>query len=193
MGGDICTICCGTEREQTVHCPLECEYLQESRRHNTAPTMSLDDFPNKDIRVSEEFLETHRSLLFWLTVSLTRAALETPNVIDNDVKTALDALIKTYRTLQSGLIYESRPDNPIAGAIYERVQAAVEEYRKRLAEERGMSSVRDAEVLGILAFLQRLEIQFNNGRRLGRAFIDNLRTSFPVQPPESQQEPSIIL
>jgi hypothetical protein len=155
--------------------------------------MSMDEFPNKDIRVTEEFLQSQQPLLIWLSVSLMRAALETPNVIDNDVKTALDALIKTYRTMQTGLIYESRPNNPLAGAIFERFQAAVEEYRKRVAEHTGVQSVRDSEVLGILAFLQRLEIQLNNGRRLGRAFVDHLRSSFPVQPSPAQQEPSIIL
>ena len=34
--GDICSICCGTEREVTVDCPLDCEYLQEARRHDKA-------------------------------------------------------------------------------------------------------------------------------------------------------------
>ena len=31
--GDICSLCCGTEREVTVNCPLDCEYLQEARKH----------------------------------------------------------------------------------------------------------------------------------------------------------------
>ena len=29
----ICSICCGTEREVTVDCPLDCEFLQEARQH----------------------------------------------------------------------------------------------------------------------------------------------------------------
>ena len=156
------------------------------------PVMNMDDFPNKDIRVTEEFLTAHQTLLMWLTVSLLRVSLGTPNVIDNDVKTALEALVKTYRTRQSGLYYESRPENPIAAAVFARMQAAVEEFRKEAAERTGMQTVRDVDVLGILAFLQRLEIQFNNGRRLGRGFIDHLRVSFPTTP-EEQSTPSIIV
>ena len=32
--GNICTLCCGTEREVTVDCPLDCEYLQEAHRQD---------------------------------------------------------------------------------------------------------------------------------------------------------------
>ena len=55
-----------------------------------------------------------------------------------------------------------------------------------------MQSVRDADVLGILVFLQRLEIQHNNGRRLGRAFIDFLRTNFPAKEP-AEDVPSLLV
>ena len=40
--------------------------------------------------------------------------------------------------------------------------------------------MRDADLLGVLVFLQRLELQHNNGRRRGRAFFDFLRATFPA-------------
>jgi hypothetical protein len=79
--------------------------------------------------------------------------------------------------LQSGLYYASRPENPIAAAVYDRMQASVEELRKANIEK--MKSVREVDILGIFAFLQRVEIQNRNGRRLGRTFIDFLRVHFP--------------
>ena len=100
-------------------------------------------------------------------------------------------LVRTYRTLQSGLYYEARPTNPIAGAIFARMQERIEEFRKRAAEGSGVS-VRDVDVLGVFAFLQRLEIQHNNGRPLGRAFIDFLRHQFP-EPVSAESNPSLIL
>jgi len=42
-----------------------------------------------------------------------------------------------------------------------------------------METLRDADVLGTLVFLERLQIQHNNRRRRGRAFLDFLRTYFP--------------
>ena len=94
------------------------------------------------------------------------------------MREALEALIRTYRTLQSGVYYETRPQNPLAGAIYSAMQNAVAELRRMEQEGRGVAHTRDAQVLGLLVFLQRLELDRNNGRRLGRAFIDFLRSFF---------------
>src|ERR1043165_6198271 len=71
--GDICSICCGTEREVTVDCPFECEYLQESRKHHKSPDLDPAQVPNLDIRVSEKFLEERESLLAFLGTALLRA------------------------------------------------------------------------------------------------------------------------
>jgi len=98
-----------------------------------------------------------------------------------DAREGLESLIKTYRTLESGLIYETRPPNPYAAEIQEALKQTVDELRKRLAENSGMQTLRDADVLGALVFLQRLELQHNNGRRRGRAFVDFLRAYFPAQ------------
>src|SRR5689334_20598294 len=144
--GDICTICCGTEREMTVNCPLECEYLQEARIREKPPVLNADDFPNRDIRVGDEFLRKHEPLLMVLAATIVRSALEYDGTIDYDVRDALDALIRTYRTLQSGLVYESRPANPMAANIYARVQDAVEDLRRRVQEHTGMNSIRDVDV-----------------------------------------------
>jgi hypothetical protein len=190
--GDICPICCGSEREQTVHCPLDCEYLQESRRHEKLPDVDPDAFPHRDIRISEDFLRENESLLVYCAVALMTAALEIPDTLDSDVKEALEALVRTYRTLQSGLYYEARPANPIAAAVFEQMQARIDDFRKHAAEHAGMPVVRDSAVLGVLAFLQRLEIQHNNGRRLGRAFIDFLRMQFPKTSAGNLQ-PSLIV
>jgi hypothetical protein len=107
--------------------------------------------------------------------------MEKEHAVDVDAHQALDALIRTYRTLESGLIYETKPQNVYAARLQEALQASIEELRKNLAQESGVHSLRDAELLGALVFLQRLEMQHNNGRRRGRAFFDFLRAYFPAQ------------
>jgi hypothetical protein len=174
-----------------VHCPLDCGYLRESRKHDPLPDVSMDDFPNQDVKVTEQFLREQEPLLVWLGVQTMRAALEVSNAVDADVREALDALIRTYRTLQSGLYYESKPANTIAALIAESLQARIEEFRKVVSERTGVRTLRDLDVLGVLVFLQRLAIQHNNGRRLGRAFIDFLRGQFPA--PEVREQSSILL
>jgi hypothetical protein len=190
--GDICTICCGTEREVTVHCPLDCEFLRDARKHDKTPEVNPDQFPNRDIQVSEDFLHENEELLVYLGRHLTIAALES-DAIDTDIREALDALIRTYRTLQSGVYYESRPQNAMAATVYAALQNAVAEVRRQESEQRGVPRTRDAQVLGLLVFLQRLELDRNNGRRLGRAFIDFMQDFFQPGPEQQTQTSSLIL
>jgi len=173
--GDICTLCCGAEREVTVDCPLDCPYLQEARKHERTEPVNPDEFPNKDIRLTEEFLGDHESLVVGASKSLMLAAFDTPGAVDGDVRDALDALIRTQRTLQSGVYYESRPVNALANRIFSATQTGLEEFRKNEREELGMLRTRDTDVLNVLVFLQRLALDRNNGRPRGRAFLDFLR------------------
>ena len=167
-----------------MDCPLECEYLQEARLHDRPAAISAEDFPNQDIKLSEDFIRKQEHLVLWLGLALARV-METRKAVDSDAREGLDALIRTYRTRESGLIYETRPQNPYAADVQEELKKSIEELNKRLAESSGMHTIRDADVLGTLVFLQRLELQHNNGRRRGRAFFDFLRTYFPPQPAAS--------
>jgi hypothetical protein len=194
VAGDICPVCCGTERENTVNCPLECPYLREARLREPDPDVDPREFPNQDIRVDEQFLHRNEPLLLFLASGLATAALrDKSHAIDLDVREALAALVSTYRALQSGLYYNVKPDNPIAGRILEAVQNRIREIDEVL--KKNNSVLRDSDVLGVLAFLQRLEIQKNNRRRKSRAFIDFLREFFPPEPPPDPEQPksSLIL
>jgi hypothetical protein len=188
--GDICPVCCGTERENTVSCPLDCPYLREARAREKDPNVDPRTFPNQDIKVEEDFLRRNEPLLIYIAGTLAQAALETGGAIDLDAREAIDSLVRTYRTLQTGLVYEFRPENPIAG----RIQSAVQERIRYIEEElkRNHSTLRDSDVLGVLVFLQRLELQKNNLRSRSRAFIDFLREFFPPEP-RKETESSLIL
>jgi len=186
VGGDICPVCCGTEREVTIDCPSECEYLQEARLREPAAPVNTDDLPNKDIQLSEKFLREQEHAVVWLSNALTRA-MEAHKAVDSDAREALEALIRTYRTLESGLIYETRPQNPYAGAVQAALKEAVEELRKRMTEASGLYALRDADVLGVLVFLERLGISHSNTRPRGRAFYDFLRGYFPENAAPSLQ------
>jgi hypothetical protein len=181
VDGDICPTCCGAERENTIDCPSECVYLQEARLHERPLPIDPEDIPNKDIQLSEEFLEKNEDTVLWLTLALIRA-MKAQKAVDGDAREALGALIRTYRTLESGLIYETRPQNPYAAAIQEALKLSIEDLRQRMAESSGSYTLRDADVLGTLVFLERLELQHHNGRPRGRGFFDFLRTSFPESP-----------
>ena len=154
---------------------------------NDRPTFDPALLPNQDIEVTEDFLRDNEVLLAFLSVAVFEGVMESPGVTDWDVRQALDALVATWRTVQSGIYYETRPTNLYAAAITSHVQTVIEEVRQKEAQERGVSSIRDADILGVLAFLQRLEYTRNNGRKRSRAFIDFLG-GFYVPPMEAGAE-----
>jgi hypothetical protein len=169
-----------------VDCPYDCEYLQEARRHERSAPVDPDAFPNRDIRVSEDFLRDHEPLLAAAARALMQAAFETAGAVDSDVREAIEALIRTYRTLQSGVYYETVPDNVLASQISRSAREALEQYRQEETKNMGMTHTRDAEVLTTLVFLQRLELDRHNDRPRGKAFLDFLRSFFS---PENEAAP----
>jgi hypothetical protein len=170
----------------TVDCPFDCEYLQEARRRERPPDIDPKSTPNQDIKITEQFLANQEELLVFCGRTLLAAALEVP-AIDYDVREAIESLIRTYRTLESGLIYETRPSNPLAAHIQQRLQEGIAGFRQELTQRTGMNTVRDADVLGVLVFLERLELHHNNQRKKGKAFLDHLRIFFPAQPETPRQ------
>jgi hypothetical protein len=105
---------------------------------------------------------------------------------------ALEALIQTHRTLESGLVYETRAENTVAASIQRSVGDELSEYQKLRAERDPLSPVRNNEILGVLVFLHRLGGQNRNGRPRGRMYLDLLRHAVPPARVE-ERAPGIIL
>lgn len=190
--GDICTICCGTEREVTLSCPLECEYLHEAHRHEKPIEVPESEISNPGVLVTEEFIRTHEELLLFCIFSLVQAALKAAGAVDSDVIAALEALVQTQRTLESGLVYETRPENSIAASVQRSFAASVAEYEKLRTQREGLGHIRNADLLAVLVFLHRLGQQNQNGRPRGRMYLDLLRQMLPESGIE-ERRPSIIL
>ncbi|MCC7174638.1 MAG: hypothetical protein IT159_05535 [Bryobacterales bacterium] len=175
---EICAVCCGESREVTLDCPFDCPYLEEARRHDRTLAIDPESLPNRDIEVSETFMEDNAVLFNVLGGAIAGIGSATPGATDHDIREALDAMIRTCRTRDSGLIYETRPTNLIAAGIQRRLSEEIDEARRQLRERQGLSTVRDADVLGVLVMFQRIELSYNNGRPRSRAFLDFLRRGF---------------
>lgn len=118
--------------------------------------------------------------------------MRTPNSVDTDVLAALEALIRTHRTLESGLVYETRAENSIAASVQRSFAASLADYQELRAEREPLSSYRNSEILAVLVFLRRLGQQNQNGRPRGRMYLDLLRHMVP-EPGVEARAPSIIL
>jgi len=192
LHADICTICCGTEREVSISCPLECQYLREAHQREKALPVDPKDVFDPDVDVSEDFVREHEEFLLFAIYSLVEAALRTPGAVDSDALEALEALIKTQRTAESGLIYESHPENLVAAAVQRAFSGSLADYQKIRSERAALSPLRGKEILGVLVFLRRFGQLNLNGRPRGRMFLDLLRHMTPQQRID-ERAPSIIL
>jgi hypothetical protein len=124
-------------------------------------------------------------------VSLVHAALRTVSATDADALEALEALIKTYRTAESGLLYETRPVNTIAAAVQRAFSESLADYQKVRAERESLH-FRDAEILTVLVFLRRMGQQNQNGRPRGRMYLHLLNDMTPATAGD-ERAPSLIV
>ncbi len=183
LGKSICPQCCGEEREETIACPYNCEFLNQSRDRERLRELKQEEIPHPEIIVKEEFLRDHEPLVLVVAAAIAEAGDKLEGLVDNDTRETLESLVQTYRTLGSGLIFEGKPKNPIAAALHEQVQLRVAEFRQRIEAQAGYAAILDSHVLGVLIFLQRMELQLNNNRRRGRSFLDALRHFIPPPMP----------
>ena len=187
---EICGICCGEQREETINCPLDCEYLQMAREHENQQN-DPHGLPNPEFHATDGFIRQNLDFIVALQQPILASALQV-NAIDSDVREALDGLVRTYRTMESGLYYDSRPTNPIASAVFDAIQQRVADIRKS-ENERGLHKLTDGLVLKLLMFLHQMEYTLNNGRKRGRAFIDQIRISTAGASDVLQRDPASLI
>jgi len=189
---EICPQCCGQEREETLDCPLDCPFLIEARQREKRAGIDPEKFPYKDIRVSETFLRQNEDLLTALGRFVAAAAAQTPGVADSDAREALDALARTYKSLQSGVYYQTMPGSGPAQGMVAQIQEMLQQFRAAETERTGVTRIRDVDVLGLLVFLLRMAMDEDNGRKRGRRFLTSLYTHFPPAGPLGPQAPLIV-
>ena len=178
VSGEICTICCGEKREVTVSCPLDCPYLIESREREFAGRLTPATFPYKEIEVESHDLRENSGLLIIVGSALFEAANAEAGAYDSDVQAALDSLIRTQKTMDSGIYYETRPDTVPARHVASALREAIEEFRNEENERAGFTRTRDKDVLTILVFLYRMALDRDNRKPRGRAFVSFLADHF---------------
>ena len=161
-------MCCAEGREETINCPLDCEYLKDAHRHAKEQKIDFASLPNHDIEITEEFLQRNEILLAFVAIAIYEGAIGAEGATDWDVREGLQSLIAKYRGT------EGATENQLAVAIAGKIESRIADMRERETAASGKTSIEDQALLGVLAFLQRLEYSHNNGRKRCRAFIDFL-------------------
>ena len=187
-GDSICAICCGTEREVTIDCPADCPYLVASRKYDADRRQAeRPSIPFADVRLPDDFAQSHAPLMMALLSSIWRYAREHRQMVDTDVIAALQALAESYRTLSSGLYYEKLPDYLYQRELYQALKGTLEEFQQVETQRRGLASIRNSDIRDALIFLTQFSALRANGRPKGRAFLDFIATELA---PEASTQPA---
>jgi hypothetical protein len=194
-GEKICAIDCGTEREVTIDCPIDCSYLAAGHRWEQSHSKAIaeSEVPFPEVSFPPDLIRTQQALLAGLGYSVLIYAADQRPLTDAEVFSAVQALAETRRTLLSGIYYERPPDNPIASGLYAAIAKYIDDEKKHAAEHPEFPALKDTEVFHLLVFFLRFGKLRSNGRPRTRAFIGFLRSQFPQEAAASKQESRIIL
>lgn len=196
VNGNICAQCCGTEREVSIDCPLDCTYLRESRKYEREKPTKLDELPFKDVALSDNFVYEFEMFIGQIGYHIMHYALQNPRTVDQEIIDALDKLVRTYQTEQSGIYYESLPEESGALGLFREVKLFIDGLQKQQQERGNIAAVKTGDLIRSLVFLLRMACVNTNGRPRGRYFIDFLRLTFPEQAhaqAQAKEEPRLIV
>jgi len=194
---EICSQCCGEQREAGIDCPVDCTYLvaghryeaeqrQPRRRRGQRKKQAPREIAFPRVSISQDFLYRHQVLITALSLFLVRLAQEHGELRDPDVAEALDALAAGYQSLDAGVYYEQPPASVPGKKVYEALKAHLEEFSKE-SQQRTGASVRPGDVLRALVFLRRIAQLEANGRPKSRRYLNFLRAQLPAEALETQE------
>ncbi len=193
-GEQICPVCCGTEREVTISCPADCAYLIAAHRYEDEHKRAMPaDTPFIEERLPPDIVHSQQQLMSLLAFQIAKFASAESTATDPDVLAAIAALAGTYKTLQSGLLYERIPEIPVQRDLYLALTKFLDEIKKEAAEKGNSSAVKDASVFHVAVVLYRMGTLRSNGRPRSRRFIEFLRGQFPQAEEAKRDEPRIIV
>jgi hypothetical protein len=190
----ICAVCCGTEREVTIDCPVDCSYLIAAHRYEGEHQRQLpSDTPLMDVTVPSDLMHTHQQLMAALAFTVAKFCASHQTATDTDVLAALQSLADTFKTLTTGIYYEKQPDTPLPRELYAALTAFVSELKQQETQRTGFSALKDSDIFYLLVFLYRMGLLRTNGRPRSRRYIEFLRAQFPEAHELKREESRIIV
>ncbi len=186
-------MCCGTEREVSIDCPVDCAYLVSAHRYEEQHPRALPPETSLlDVRLSSEIIHTHQQLLSAIAFTIARFCAEHHEANDLDVLASIESLAGTYKTLASGIVYEQLPALPVRRELYEALSKFFAESKQQTAQN-PFGNAKDSEIYQLLVFLYRMGLMHTNGRPRAKRFIEYLRSQFPGAKELKKEESRIIL
>lgn len=184
----ICSVCCAELRMIELACPEHCQYLREAR------TTTLDRRTEKLVehlmsRGLENMLETLKRfepVILWIDRAVVQVQRYTfRNLSDHEVLEGLKNALKTYETLDRGIIYEHKAESPRIQAVTDAVLQALNEIKADLQQQGRSHLITTRDFLACLQFtVEYLQLEMTEGHSQAALRASALFHPYPKQ--ESQ-------
>jgi hypothetical protein len=193
-GETICAICCGTGRELTIDCTLDCPHLVAAHRYEDEHPRALPpDTPLLEVDLPSDLIYTQQQLLAAFAFTIAKFCASQPGAADPDVLAAIQCLAETYKTLRSGIYYEKPPDAHLPSRLYAALTGFIAEVQQRQTRHGNPTALKDSDIFYVLVFLYRMGLLRTNGRPRSRRYIEFLRSQFPEAQELKREESRIIV
>ncbi len=182
----ICPQCCGEKRILEIECPESCEYLKAGREREMGEYQkrihSMDQAVQQKHR---QVLYDHRNVIAHLEYAISRQRILSRTLNDKDVIRAVDSLLETYKTEDTGLLYERIEEDLQIEALRRELREIIESYRNPGGEEaKGIVDPKNTRLLlgaaiDCLNFVRSLAAAYLKDRDSGSGYVDFLARIIP--------------
>ncbi len=189
----ICAQCCGEKRVLEIDCPESCAHLQEGRereseqetiRHfRTSDPVELE----KRLRVLEEF----GGVLSELQTIIAGEREASKDMTDAEVAEALDCLLKTLRTEERGVIYETTSNSLRVESLRRQLSGLIQSLR--YPEDQQQRRILLQEAIVCLEVLRAVVESHLKAGSTSLSFVDFLIRNYPRRRHVGPTQPSIII
>jgi hypothetical protein len=151
--GQICPTCCGEKRVLEIACPEDCQYLSSGMSYQLMKKRVGALQNEEDPLLRRQYYDVHSNypdILAGLEEAIIRFAQGLRSLRDRQVQDSVTLLIKTYKTEQSGLIYEHTSSDPIVNSLARDLKTFLEEHRKLDQDQRFLKTGEIVDCLEVL-------------------------------------------
>ncbi len=189
----ICTQCCGEKRVLEIDCPESCEYLRigRAREAELEQTRHAQVLEPPEVEKWRRVLDVFGDVMADLQVIIAEERRASRDLKDNDVAEALDCLIRTLRTEDRGVIYQTTSDNLRAEGLRRQFAQLMESCRRPEETDRPRIHLKDA--IEILEVLRGVVGNHMEAGSFPLPFVDFLARRMPRESRMGPAQPSIII
>ena len=189
----ICPQCCGEKRILEIDCPETCEFLRagrhrEARAHRSRHFHSGDPVQMDRIRHVMADLEDSLAALEVCIADERRASRD---LNDRDVQEAVDLLLATLRTEDSGILYERTSSHLRVDAMRRRMKDVVASLRS--PKDPAVRRLRLGEAIDCLEVIRGFLKTHLESRPSRMSYVDFLARLLPSRQRIEPAGPSLII